>query len=118
MKLAHIDRLAATVPTTIDPRQRARLHGYAEMASRCETRIQKLRTQLEQTLQDSRGSYGTAAQAFTEPNTALTLACELDTLERVQPRVDAWFTDYVAALVAAHTPTTYDDGSPMSMPPR
>jgi hypothetical protein len=113
MKLHHIDRLVGTVPTTIDQRQRDRLHGYAEMASRCEARIQRLRADLEQSLQNSHGSIGTAAQAFTEPNTALSIATELDALERVQPRVDAWFTDYVAALVAAHTTDVDGDGTPM-----
>ena len=113
MKLTSIDRLAATVPATIDGRQRARLHGYAETASRCEARIQWLREELERALQATEGLIGTAIGAAAEPNAVLTLACELDTLERVQPRVDAWFTDYVAALVAAHTSETYGDGAPM-----
>ena len=113
MKLHHIDRLLATVPTTIDDRQRARLYGYAEMSSRCEARIKRLRNELERSLHSGTGPVGTAAEAFTEPNTALALASELDTLERVQPRVDGWFTDYVSALVAAHAAETYGDGTPM-----
>jgi hypothetical protein len=113
MKLNNIDRLAATVPATIDDRQRARLNGYAETASRCEARIQRLREELERSLQATNGSIGSAVEAAAEPNRTLTLACELDALERLQPRVDAWFTDYVAALVAAHTPETYGDGAPM-----
>ena len=109
MNLNHIDRLAATVPATINPRQRTRLNRYAETASRCEARIQRLREELERTMQVADGSFGSALQAPAEPNAALTLACELDTLERLQPRVDAWFTDYVAALVAAHSAGTYQD---------
>jgi hypothetical protein len=114
MNLDQIDRLAATVPATIDARQRARLHGYAETASRCEARIQRLRQQLDHTLQATDASPGTASPTVSaEPNAALTLACELDTLERLQPRVDAWLTDYVAVLVTAGAPEAYGDGAPI-----
>jgi hypothetical protein len=113
MNVTQVQRLVTTVPPTIDDRQRARLVGYADTAVRCEERIRWLRQELENTLRANDGSIekvldGVAA----EPNTALSLACELDTLERLQPRVDAWFTDYVAALVAAHSAETYGDGAP------
>jgi hypothetical protein len=111
MNLTHVQRLVATVPATIDQRQRARLTGYAETATRCEARIRWLRDQLESTLQAA-GGPTTDGGAVTEPNPALTLACELESLERLQPRIDAWLTDYVAALIAAHTTETYDDGAP------
>src|SRR3954447_9236333 len=114
MNLNHIERMAATVPDGIDARQRARLYGYAETASRCEARIQRLRKDLELALQSTDAPTGTlGAAATSEPNAALILACELDTLERLQPRVDAWFIEYVAAIVAAQTPETYDDGAPV-----
>jgi hypothetical protein len=113
MNVQQIRRLAATVPDTIDARQRARLHGYAETASRCEARIKRLRDELERSLQTTEGPMDPTNGTAAEPNATLTLACELDALERVQPRVDAWFTDYVAALVAAHTVETYGDGTPM-----
>jgi hypothetical protein len=111
MNVNQIKRLAATVPETIDDRQRTRLHGYAETASRCEARIQRLRSELDRSLETTDRGLETVAEAA-ECNAVLTLACELDTLERVQPRVDAWFVDYVAALVAAHQPETYGDGAP------
>jgi hypothetical protein len=113
MNLSHIERLASTVPATIDARQRARLGGYAETASRCEARIQRLRGELERSLDATEDSPPTTAGGAAEPNATLALACELDTLERLQPRVDAWFTDYVAALVTAHSVETYDDGTPI-----
>jgi hypothetical protein len=113
MNVTHIKRLVATVPPTIDQRQQARLTGYADTAVRCDARIRWLREELENTL----ATDGSITEVFdgmaSEPNTALTMACELDTLERVQPRIDAWLTDYVAALVAAHSTETYDDGTPM-----
>jgi hypothetical protein len=112
MNPSHIQRLAATVPTTIDARQRARLRGYAETASRCEARIRRLRAELERSI-DTGGEPSATADEAAEPNATLALACELDTLERLQPRVDAWFTDYVAALVAAQSVETYGDGAPM-----
>jgi hypothetical protein len=113
MNVNHIRQLAATVPATIDARQRARLLGYADTASRCDARIQRLRTELERSLQPTDGPIETAVEAPTECNATLTVACELDALERLQPRLDAWFTDYVAALVAAHTAETYGDGAPI-----
>jgi len=113
MNLSHIQRLAATVPATIDARQRARLRGYAETASRCEARIQRLREELERSIDATEDSPAITAEVAAEPNESLAMACELDTLERLQPRVDAWFTDYVGALVAAHSTETYGDGAPM-----
>jgi hypothetical protein len=113
VNLNQIKRLAATVPAGIDARQRARLIGYVDTASRCEARIRWLRDEIERSLQVSNGALETAGNPATECNTTLTLACELDALERLQPRVDAWFTDYVAALVAAHSDETYGDGAPM-----
>jgi hypothetical protein len=113
MNLSQIERLAATVPATIEARQRARLRGYAETASRCEARIQRLRGELERSIDATEESPATTAGEAAEPNATLALACELDTLERLQPRVDAWFTDYVTTLVAAHSVETYGDGAPM-----
>lgn len=112
MNLNHIDRLAATVPATVQDQQRARLRGYAETASRCEARIQWLRGELELTLQANDLGVAASAAVAATPNAALTLACELDALERLQPRVDAWLTDYVAALVVAHPTEIYGDDAP------
>jgi hypothetical protein len=113
MNLTHAQRLVATVPPTIDERQRARLTGYVDTVVRCEARIRWLREEVENTLLATDASITKVlGGVVAEPNTALTLACELDTLERLQPRVDAWLTDYTAALVAAHSSETYGDGAP------
>jgi hypothetical protein len=114
MNLTQIQRLMSTVPPTIDDRQRARLTGYADTAVRCEARIRWLREEVENAMLASDGS---ASEIFdgaaSEPSTALTLACELDALERLQPRVDAWLTDYVGALIVAHSSAAaYGDGAP------
>ena len=106
MNLSQIDRLVATVRPTIDQRQRHRLHVYVETARRCEARIQELRDELERTFQAGDGSTGTA-------DATLATACQLDALERLQPRVDSWLTDYVAGLVPAPEPEIYGDGTPV-----
>ena len=106
MNLSQIDRLVATVRPTIDQRQRLRLHAYVETARRCEARIQELRDELERTFQAGDGSTGTA-------DAALATACQLDALERLQPRVDSWLADYVAALVSIPEPEIYGDGAPI-----
>ena len=106
MNLSQIDRLVATAPPTIDQRQRNRLHAYVATARRCEARIQELRDELERTLQAGGGSTGTA-------DATLATACQLDALERLQPRVDSWLTGYIAGLVPAPEPEIYGDGAPV-----
>jgi hypothetical protein len=101
-----IDQLVATVPATINPGQRQRLDAYVDTVRRCEARIQALREELHRAFEAADGLTEAAA---TEPNRALTVACELDTLERVQPRVDAWLKQYVATLISRSTVETYGD---------
>src|SRR5919202_4246481 len=113
MNSTQVRRLVATVPPNIDQRQRARLTGYADTALRCEARIRRIRQELEDALLATDGSVEKVLDGVpAEPNAVLTLASELDSLERLQPRVDAWLCDYVAALVAAGTPEMYGDGAP------
>ena len=81
MNLKQIDRLVGTVPEGIEGKSRRRLDGYAAVARRCEERITALRGELD------------AAS-----DTALSLLVELDSLERVQPRIDAWLRVSVGAL--------------------
>jgi hypothetical protein len=101
-----IDRLIATVPDEIDERQRSRLHAYEETARTCELRIQRLRADLERTVRDADGADDARDTDPTEPNAVLLIACELDTLEQVQPRVDGWLKEYVNRLVQ-HTTQPY-----------
>jgi type II secretory pathway pseudopilin PulG len=114
VKLSQINRLVSTAPVTLEHRQRARLQALQETASRCELRIRWLREQLEQALHTpDAGGVASGDNNPTAPNTALTLASELDALERLQPRVDAWLVEYVASLAAAHEQVDYGDGQPV-----
>ena len=112
MKSNQIDQLVATVPATINPGQRQRLDAYVDTVRRCEARIQWLRAELPRVFDDGGDATSGAGDVavVAELNTALSVACELDTLERVQPRVDGWLKQYVAML--QHTPAleAYGDG--------
>jgi hypothetical protein len=117
MKSNQIDQLVATVPATINAAQRDRLHAYIETATRCEARIQRLRAELPSAFEvpeavrtRSSASGSLDIDVATELTTALAVACELDTLERVQPRVDAWLKQYVAKLVSTPSLDVYGDG--------
>jgi hypothetical protein len=114
MNVAQIERLLASVPDSIDERQQARLNAYADTATRCETRIQRLRVELERSLQGVGGHHRAVASEVVaaEPNETLKIACELDALERLQPRVDAWLSDFVASLTRVDAQMTYGDGAP------
>jgi hypothetical protein len=89
-----IDRLVGSVPTTIAGGQRKRLEGYAAAAHRCESRISTLRVDLEQALR----GIGDTVDLDASADRALALLMELDSLERVQPRIDAWLRVSVGAL--------------------
>jgi hypothetical protein len=92
-----IERLLAGVSPTIDERHRYRINGYAATARRCDERIAALRVELERALRavDETAAAGAGVEAADE---AIRLACELDALERVQPRVDSWLRVTVGAL--------------------
>ena len=89
MNAAQIDRLLASVPDTIEQRHRKRVLGYAATARRIDARISALRSELERALRavDDAVADGRGEEAA---DRALALAQELDSLERVQPRVDSW----------------------------
>ena len=98
MNINQIDRMVATIPTNVEGRQRARIDGYAAAARRCEERICALRADLEQALR-ALGDAAHAGGPCEEPaDRALDTARELDSLERVQPRIDAWLRVAVSAL--------------------
>jgi hypothetical protein len=94
---AQIDRLLASVPDTIEDRHRKRVLGYATTARRVDARISALRGELERALRavDDAVANGTGEEAA---DRALELAQELESLERVQPRVDSWLRVAVGAV--------------------
>jgi hypothetical protein len=94
---AQIDRLLASVPDTIEDRHRKRVLGYATTARRVDARISALRGELERALRavDDAVADGTGEDAA---DRALELAQELESLERVQPRVDSWLRVAVGAV--------------------
>jgi hypothetical protein len=102
MNPAQIDRLLAGVSPNVAERHRRRINGYAATARRCDERIAALRIDLERALRtvDDAAAAGPAVEATNE---AIRLACELDALERVQPRIDAWLRATAGAL-------SYDPG--------
>jgi hypothetical protein len=94
---AQIDRLLSSVPEGTEERHRRRVLGYAATARRIDGRISALRVELERALRavDDAVAEGREVQAADE---ALELARELDSLERVQPRVDSWLRVAVGAV--------------------
>jgi hypothetical protein len=92
--------LVATVPDTIGPEQRGRLDAHVEAVSSCCTRIGEVKLALRRAL-DGRGG------------SALDLACELDSLERVQDRLDRYLTELVNELSHAPAVIVYGDGVPV-----
>ena len=94
-----LQQLVATVPDGISAEQRARLDAHVRTSDGCRVRAEKVREELRRALD------GTAENA-------LDLACELDTLERVQQRLDNWLTALVDELTQTPRTTRYDDGVP------
>ena len=98
MNLKQIDRLVGTVPEGIEAKSRRRLDGYAAVARRCEERITALRSDLESALRAAGDVAHDGGDLDTTSDQALALLVELDSLERVQPRIDAWLRVSVGAL--------------------
>ncbi len=96
-----LQQLVASVPESITSEQRARLLAHVQTSDGCRARADRVRHELERALDGPEGS-----------ERALELACELDSLERVQERVDGWLCDLVDKL--SHVPRVvhYDDGVP------
>jgi hypothetical protein len=94
---AQIDRLLSSVPDSTGERHRKRVLGYATTARRIDARISALRVELERALRavDDAVAEGRGEAASDE---ALALARELDSLERIQPRVDSWLRVAVGAV--------------------
>ena len=98
MNLKQIDRLVGTVPDGIEEKSRRRLDGYAAVARRCEERIAALRGDLERALRGAGDFAHDRGDLDAASDRALELLVELDSLERVQPRIDAWLRVSVGAL--------------------
>jgi hypothetical protein len=94
---AQIDRLLAAVPSSLDEGHRNRVNGYAATARRCDERITALRSELERALR-AVGEAEASGPGIEATDEAIRLACELDALERVQPRIDSWLRISVGAL--------------------
>jgi hypothetical protein len=94
---AQIDRLLSSVPETTEERHRKLVLGYATTARRIDERIASLRDELTRALRtvDDAAAEGRGEEAADQ---ALELARELDSLERIQPRVDAWLRVAVGAV--------------------
>lgn len=97
-----LQQLVASVPDTVTAEQRARLLAHVQTSDGCRTRADRVRHELRRALDGGEGG----------ADRALDLACELDTLERVQQRVDAWLCELVDELTHAPRAVHYDDGVP------
>jgi site-specific recombinase len=95
-----LQSLVATVPESIAPEQRGRLAAHVEATDSCRVRIVEVRQALRGAL-DGRGG------------SALDLAVQLDSLERVQERLDRYLTALVEELSHAPREMSYDDGVPV-----
>ena len=94
MNLNQVQRLMATVPQAISPRQRQRVEGYAATCRQLSSRIDDARHNLERILREM--SEGGDPDALAQQ--AIDVLIELDELERIQPRIDAWLRVAVGAL--------------------
>ena len=92
--------LVDTVPDTVGPEQRGRLDAHVEAVSSCCARIVEVKQALRGAL-DGRGG------------SALDLARELDSLERVQDRLDRYLIELVDELSHAPREIIYGDGVPV-----
>ncbi len=93
MNTAQIDRLLSSVPETAEEGTRKLIQGYAAAARRIDGRISRLREDLSRALRAI--DHAAGEQAADE---ALEIARELDSLERIQPRVDSWLRVAVGAV--------------------
>ena len=94
-----LQSLVATVPDWIGPEQRGRLDAHVEAVDACQARV----VEIKQALRSALGGPG---------RSALDLACELDSLERVQERLDSWLTALVEELNRSPSEVSYGDGVP------
>jgi hypothetical protein len=96
-----LQQLVASVPDTVDADQRAKLLAHVQASDRCRVRIERVGAELERVL----AGVGSSERA-------VDLACELDSLERVQQRMDRRLAALVEELTSTPPAVTYDDGVP------
>jgi ABC-type transporter Mla subunit MlaD len=111
MNRTQIDRVTAGVPAGVDPHHRRRLEGYAATARRCEDRLTALRAALERAQRAVDDAVAADDARDAAADEALRVAQEIDALERIQPRVDAWLR------VTAGTLSTSPDIEPFGEGP-
>jgi hypothetical protein len=106
---SQIDRLLSSVPASTEPRVLKRVHGYATTARRMDTRIATLRIELNRALRavDEAVPEGRGDEAA---DAAIELARELDSLERIQPRVDSWLRASVGTVSDDSGPEPFGEG--------
>jgi hypothetical protein len=95
---SQIDRLLSSVPEKTEERHMKRVRGYATTARRIDARISVLRVDLERALRAVDDAVATGGDGEAAADMALALARELDSLERIQPRVDSWLRVAVGAV--------------------
>ena len=110
MSPMQIDRLVAAVPASVNGGHRRRVEGYAATARRCDERIGALRMDLQRALRAVEEAVASGDGEIAATDEALRLACELDALERVQPRVDGWLHVAVDAVSADPGPEPFGEG--------
>lgn len=98
MNPSQIDRLLSSVPAKTEDRHLKRVHGYATTARRIDARIAVLRVELERALRGVDETVAAGGDGDAAADEALALARELDSLERIQPRVDSWLRVAVGAV--------------------
>ncbi len=94
-----LEQLVASVPEGITAEQRTALLAHVRASDGCRTRVERLRDDLRRAL-------------ASDGDRALELACELDSLERVQQRVDGWLCGLVDDLTRTREAARYNDGVP------
>ena len=99
-----LKQLVASVPEGVDSDRRARLLAHVQTSDGCRARIERVRKELQGALDGPLDGRDTER--------AVDLAVELDSLERVQQRLDAWLTTLVDELTLGPRPVRYDDGVP------
>ena len=109
MNRAQIDRLLSRLPADFDARHRRRVDAYAATARRCEIRIGALRSEIQRALDEVPG-VPAGADEDAAADAVLRLACELDALERVQSRIDAWVRVAVGAVSDDPGPEPFGEG--------
>jgi hypothetical protein len=82
----------------------------AATALRCDERITAHRTALERVLHSVDEAAADSDGAVQAADEAIRLALELDALERVQPRIDAWLRVTVGAVSDDPGPAPFGEG--------